>query len=825
MIEFSRHIILFFFLCCAQLLLGQYAIRGEIVDEQTGALIPQCEIFISNNFQSVESDGVGAFQFVNLDSGLLSLKVFSYDYNVREVEINLQADTSIIIRLTPLTEQLTEVMIRARKAELFSIKSLQEVEGTAIYAGKKSEVVLMELMMGNLANNNARQIYAQIAGLNIYEGNSGGLQLNIGGRGLDPNRSSNFNTRQNSYDISADVLGYPESYYSPPADAIEQIQIIRGAASLQYGTQFGGLVNFILHKPPRYKKIELTSKQSIGSYGLFNSFNSVGGKIGDKISYYTYYNYKTGDGYRNFSGFDAHNLYFHLDYQLGKQTNLSAEMTYFTYLSQQAGGLTDEQFIADPRMSTRERNWFEVDWKLYNMQLEHKFSEQGDFSLSLFALDAKRNTVGFRGNPVQLNENPITALDEQDANGNFILPRDVIRGTFNNWGVETRFLQRYKFINRNAVFLIGAKYYHADNTSIQGPGSTGLDANFNTFTSDFPDYANQSVFDFPNRNLSLFGEHIFYLTDKFSLTPGFRLENIKTESNGDYNTVVYDNAGNPISNIRLEDKRSLSRRFLLLGLGASYKPREQTEIYANVSQNYRSVTFSDIRVVNPTFIIDPSIADERGLTMDIGIRGRWKKHISFDMGVYSVLYNDRIGIILDDRANRVRKNIGNAFIAGVESYVEFNLDRMVSDNRDYKWSWFVNSAFTYSEYLSSEDNNVVGKKLEFIPQANLKTGIKLGYKNILLSGQYSYLSSQFTDVQNSTVPDAGDVRSGVIGEIPAYRVVDFSMSYQRKWYSVETGINNLLNEAYFTRRATGYPGPGIIPSDGRSFYLTLGVKL
>jgi Fe(3+) dicitrate transport protein len=30
---------------------------------------------------------------------------------------------------------------------------------------------------------------------------------------------------------------------------------------------------------------------------------------------------------------------------------------------------------------------------------------------------------------------------------------------------------------------------------------------------------------------------------------------------------------------------------------------------------------------------------------------------------------------------------------------------------------------------------------------------------------------------------------------------------------------------YFTRRATGYPGPGILPSDGRSYFMTLQIKI
>jgi len=46
----------------------------------------------------------------------------------------------------------------------------------------------------------------------------------------------------------------------------------------------------------------------------------------------------------------------------------------------------------------------------------------------------------------------------------------------------------------------------------------------------------------------------------------------------------------------------------------------------------------------------------------------------------------------------------------------------------------------------------------------------------------------------------------------------------RRW-RLEASVNNLGNAMYFTRRATGYPGPGILPSDGRSFFLTLQIKI
>jgi Fe(3+) dicitrate transport protein len=126
-----------------------------------------------------------------------------------------------------------------------------------------------------------------------------------------------------------------------------------------------------------------------------------------------------------------------------------------------------------------------------------------------------------------------------------------------------------------------------------------------------------------------------------------------------------------------------------------------------------------------------------------------------------------------------------------------------------------------SEYTRSQENGVEGNKVEFIPEFNFKTGIKLGYKNFLASVQYSYLSEQFTDATNAV---DGNL-SGVIGVIPSYDIVDFSTSYTYKRFKLEAGINNVLDNAYFTRRATGYPGPGIIPSPDRNYYMTLEIKI
>ena len=96
----------------------------------------------------------------------------------------------------------------------------------------------------------------------------------------------------------------------------------------------------------------------------------------------------------------------------------------------------------------------------------------------------------------------------------------------------------------------------------------------------------------------------------------------------------------------------------------------------------------------------------------------------------------------------------------------------------------------------------------------------LQHQLLLLNLQYTYLSNQFTDSSNSVESNL----SGVIGQIPAYDILDFSSSYMLKNYKLEFGINNILDNHYFVRRATGYPGPGIIPSPPRNYYITLQLK-
>lgn len=794
-------------------------IRGTVLDATTSTPIFDAEIHWLPNGAQTSSSQEGQFDIAVSSDHAGELVVFYPGYQLFRRQISPDTITDIQIALEVMGYEITEVLIAEQRKELFAIRRMKDVEETAIYAGKKNEVVVMDLITANIPSNNPRQIYSQVAGLNIFETSDAGLQLNIGGRGLDPNRSAHFNTRQNGYDISADALGYPESYYSPPAEALKEIQVVRGAASLQYGPQFGGLVNFRFKDPTPSKKLEWVSRQSIGSFGLFTTFNSLSGTIGE-LGYYGYIQGKTGKGFRPNAGFEAINAFAKVRYELSPRASLQIEFTYLDYLAQQAGGLTDAQFYEDPLFSNRGRNWFKVDWHMIALKFQHEWQNDTRLSVNLYGLDASRKAVGFRSFRV-------SQIDDIGS------PRDLILGDFQNIGLETRLLKSYKIANQQAVALIGMKLYRANNTAIQGAGTTGSDADFTLANDEFPFYVNQSDFRFPNMNAALFGEHIFYLGDNLTITPGFRLEHINTESEGSYKRTDFDLAGNPIRDTTFTDNRQFERRFVLLGLGIGYEPTESFEIYANISQNYRSVTFTDIRIVNPSFQIDPDISDETGFTADLGFRGRFSEWFSYDLGGFALVYDNRLGEVLraetretatgdiveTGRVVRYRGNIGTAIMVGAEGLIDINLRKFLfPEAYQWKWEWFTNLALTRSQYLESEIPGVKGSEVEFVPLVNLKTGLNFGYKNLILSSQFTYLSEQFTDATNA-VQLVNDNQSGIRGAIPAYSIMDLSSSYTWKAFKLEAGINNLLNESYFTQRATGYPGPGIIPSAPRSWYV------
>ncbi|MCU0468037.1 MAG: TonB-dependent receptor [Arcicella sp.] len=778
-------------------------ISGFIKNSDNQVVIGATVSFKTSTFTSTDKNGF--YKIKNVDYGKKTVVVFAIGKNLieKEVEIN-QAEMVFDFTLSDLSKELDAVVVQAKREETFGISRLKSVENFGIYESKKTEVIVLKNVTANLATNNARQVFAKVAGLNIWESDGVGLQLGIGGRGLSPNRTANFNTRQNGYDISADALGYPESYYTPPIEALESIEVVRGAASLQYGTQFGGMLNFRFKKGAKDKKIELNTRQTAGSWGFLGSFNSLGGTVG-KFNYYTFYQRKQGNGWRSNSRFEVNTFYGQMGYQFSEKLSANLEITFMDYLAKQAGGLTDAMFADDPRQSVRSRNWFGIDWKLASLSLNYQFSDRTKINIRNFGLLASRQSLG--------------NLERINVDDRVVKNRTMIDGGFENIGNETRLLHRYGANN----LLVGFRIYKGTTTARQGDADGGNDPKFEYLN---PDNLENSDFRFPNYNYSVFAENIFTITPKWTITPGIRYEYIKTVSEGYYKQRVFDFAGNLIVDNKLTDNQSRVRDFVILGIGTSLKPNEKTEFYANISQNYRAINFTDLRINNPNFAIDPNLQDETGFSADLGIRGNLEKIFNYDVSLFLLKYNGKIGQLLKaDQPPlfldyRLRKNIADAQNVGIEAFGEVNLIKLLKKKTKNNLSIFTNVGLVDARYINTEDNSIKNKQVEMVPPVVLRTGLNFSTNSFSTSLQYSYVKQHFSDATNAI-----RTSTAVEGIIPSYQVLDLSAKYNFKFLQIEATCNNLLNEMYFTRRAEAYPGPGIIPSDGRAFYVTFQVKI
>ncbi|MPR32148.1 TonB-dependent receptor [Cytophagaceae bacterium SJW1-29] len=750
------------------------------------------------------SDDNGFFRFGKLTPGQYRLEVRLLGYKTYidsldltnqpiRLDIRLEEEVSVLSR---------EVVVIGRNTETVSGR-LNDVSGTAIYASKKTELINVRNLNANLATNNTRQIYARIPGLNIWEYDRGGLQLGIGGRGLSPNRSSNFNIRQNGYDISADALGYPESYYTPSAEALNRIEIIRGAASLQYGPQFGGLVNFIMQEGPRTKLIEFTTRQTGGSFGLFNSFNSLGGTVAQgKLNYYTFFQYKRGDSWRPNSHYTQQNGYLHLAYDLTPKLKVTGEYTHMRYLAQQPGGLTDAQFAEDASVSVRARNWFQVDWNLVSLNLDYKISETTRLNWRNYTLQGGREAIG-----------ALTYINRPD----FGVNRDYMTDRYNNLGSELRFIHQYNLFGQpDNTFLIGGRAYRGLTVRKQGDGNNGEGPDFEFLDSE----PNKSSFCFPGTNLAFFAENIFRIGKNWSITPGARFEYINTKAEGYYFKV-----NKFIPNEKIYETRTNPRTFMLLGIGTSRKFGRNAEFYANISQNYRSINFNDIRVVNTNARVDPNLKDETGFNGDLGLRGTFRNWLYADISVFYLKYNDRIGSIFSTDSSymtyRLRTNVSDSRNLGLELLLDGDILQALTQGKSkYKLSLYTSLSLIDARYINTKNTAIANKLVENVPPVLFRTGLSTGTPRFNLTYQFAFQTKQYSDATNTEVtPTAVD------GAIPAFSVMDLSARYSWRLFTLSSGVNNLTDSRYFTRRADGYPGPGILPADKRNYYLTLQFKI
>ena len=695
---------------------------------------------------------------------------------------------------------LKEVQVREQQFK-FNIQSLPATKGTFLYGGKKTEVINVQGLDANIAEKTPRQIFAKVPGVFVYDMDGSGNQINISTRGLDPHRGWEFNIRKDGVLTNSDIYGYPASHYSMPMEAIQNIELVRGTGSLQYGSQFGGMLNYVAKQGDSTRVFDFESTNSVGSFGLLSTYNAVGGQVG-KVNYYVYYNKRVSNGYRDNSRSDYDAFSAQITYKPSQTISIKADLSRSKYVFQLAGQQTDAMFEANPRASIRARNFYSPDIYVPSVSLNWSMGNCTKLSWVASAVLGSRNSVMFDKTADLIDKiDPVTL---QYAN------RQVDIDNYHSYTSELRVLHEYSIGKLPSILVGGVQLMNNDLHRRQiGKGSTGSDFDLSITGNWGRDLH------FKTNNIAIFVENRIYLMQKFAVSPGLRIESGESVMSG---MISYYEAS------KFPD--AIPHRFPLFGLNADYQLSKTQNLYAGFSQAYRPVIFKDIIPASIYEKSSDNLKDASGYNFDAGYKGNFEK-LRFELTYFQLLYKNRLGTLAQTNENGVfqilRTNIGDSFTKGLEMFAEY----YVRINEKANFSIFSSTSLMEAKYLKAEirsgekNINIEGNFVESTPQVISRNGLTFRFRKLSVTSLFSYTAKSYADALNTLKPTT----NGSVGLVPSYGILDFNTTYRiSSKFLLKFNLNNATDKQYFTKRPQFYPGPGIWASDGRGFYLTVSTR-
>ena len=702
---------------------------------------------------------------------------------------------------------LDTVTVEAEGDSTVQAPFLPPVAGTMIYSGKKTSVIDLD-SLPPITNNNYRQALAKTPGLYLSEEST--PLVSIGYRGLNPNRTQFTQVLRDGIPIHADQFGYPEAYFTPPLDTVDRIEFLRGGASLLYGPQPGGALNYVTHRPQTSKPFGFGSNQTFGSNQYYSTFNYVNGTSG-RLGYYGYYNHRQSDGFRD------RNSDFKLDAGLVKlvldaETDSRWILTIDAYREThgEPGGLTLEKMRSNPRETTRLYDRFELERYSASLQWERDFSDDTKMVTSLWTSSYSRWSK-------RQNTASITFFDGSKDTAFGVLPSGAASAKnqiqdqkFYTFGLDQRWLHNYAWLGGDHSLSAGIQLYRSISPRKDYGGAT-------------PDAATGAIARDTDRTITylpVFVENKFSW-GQFSITPGVRFESAKQSVRENINTEK-TTAGSALG-------ASSERIFVpLFGLGTAYELAPKVELYANVSQSYRPKVFTEAVPTKPGETVASDLSEAGAWQYEVGFKGRPRPWAYWDTSVFLLDFDNQIGLV----GNAVR-NTGRARHVGLEFSGEIDLlglmerESQAPSVSGFKkepsrplsefgsLSLYGNATLLDAEYVSGSQQ---GKTPAYAAKYTVRAGLvyrscKERFRVALTS---SFIGKSFADDGNVPTAALPAVR------VPSYAVWDLTgeAKVYRDSVSVTWGVNNLFDKNYFSR----ITATGIDPGQGRNFYGGLSLK-
>lgn len=660
---------------------------------------------------------------------------------------------------------------------------LPPVSGVTIFDGKKAERISFDNRPA-LVNNNYRQALDQTPGLLVSEESS--PLLSLGYRGLPPHRVMFTQVMQDGVPIHADMFGYPEAYYTPPLEAVSHIEFIRGGASLMYGPQPGGALNYVTRNPRTDVTQAFHTRHTIGSDGFYSTFNSVEGTT-DDLGYLAWFHHRQGDGFREAnSDFDVYAGRIKLVLPASERTRWNVAFDAYEEQHGEPGGLTlatgpdTVNYRENRKATSRFHDRFELQRYAGVIGLEHDISDDTLLELKAFGGYYSRYSRRQRGGGFG------TLPTGPDANSNTIELQE-----FYTAATEGRLRHGWSAWDHDHTLIAGAMVYHVDSPRTDKRGTSPTSRNGKVVNE-----SDRSVYYVP-----VFVENRFVFGD-WSATPGVRVENIWQEVKEKVNASK-TKEGVPLGS---KDEQVTVPLF---GLGLAWKALADQEFYANASQSYRPTMYTETVPTGGTTLVPEDLDPSEAVQFDLGWRGRAGGFLTWDASVFQMNFRDQVGSIALDGGFSTLANVGKSRHRGVEAAVEVDVSEVIDITSALgALTWFGNVMLLDAEFTSGPQE---GKTPQYAPDYLVRSGIRFAPTDRLrFSFSGTMVGEHFADDANK------EERA-----IPSYAVWDLSAeaTIYRDTVSVFAGINNVFDRDYYAR----IRNDGIDPAAERNYFA--GVKI
>jgi Fe(3+) dicitrate transport protein len=750
------------------------AVTGQVVD-QTGATVPQASIVARRLSTGVEHRGVasaeGTFSIAGLEAGDYEVTAQADGFAAAVQRVSIRTGETRVrfqLRVGGLTEDV--VVVAGEIAG--SHDRLRRLPGSV-------DVIDRETLENSRVMTTSEAL-RKVAGVHVRDEEGFGLRPNIGIRGLNPTRSTKVLLLEDGIPLTYAPYGDNASYYHPPIDRFERLEVLKGGAQIAYGPQtVGGAVNYLTPRPPSRPSGSLTVTG--GNRDYFNGNGSFGATLG-RTGFLVDYMRKQGDGARENLDFKLNDVNAKIVHGTGTSQTWTLRGNYYGEDSNVTySGLRLDEYAADQRANPFRNDFFYAD--RYGASVSHAAATSGNLAITtnVYWSKFKRHWWRQSSNSSQRPNDSADPACGGMANLNTTCGNEGRLREYYNWGVEPRVSLYHRAFGLASETDFGVRAHFENQDRLQENGATPTARTGVLVESNLR--KNDAYSGFVQNRLLLGG---------WTITPGLRLEHVQYER-----TNRLANAGAGVSG-----DTDLTR--LIPGIGVSHTTGELATVFAGVHRGFAPPRTEDI-ISNTGGVVD--LDPELSWNYEAGVRSAPRPGLSIDATFFNMDYeNQVVPASLAGGVGATLTNGGATLHQGFE--VRAQVDSAPITNSAYDVYFRFN--YTYqpvAEFTGTRFSNiptfgavsVSGNRLPYAPEH--MTVMSVGYAYSVFDARLEAVRTgeQFTDDLNTVAPTADGQR----GLIDAATVWNAAVNYTVGRSTLFFTVKNLFDELYVVDRTRG----------------------